>query len=198
MKGKARVIPPFRLVNGNELSQILGVSPQRVSTLVHSGLPREPDKRYDLAQVVPWSIQRALEKGDVSGSGSARQLYFEAMTERAHLETAKLKGDLYGAAETDQFLAGLLVQLREHILSLPERVTRDRTIAADLEREITTFLADFADAVAAWAGDGGADREHPAPTAKTRRRRVGASAPKPTRGRAAAGKVSARKRAVSR
>ena len=148
-------IPSFRLVNGTQLSQILGISAQRISTLVHSGLPREESKHYDLAKVVPWVTQRAIEKGDIAGSGSARQQYFEAINERTRLEIAKMKGDLYGAAETDQFFSGSLVQLRENILSLPERVTRDRTIAAALETEILDFLEQLADAFSSWVGDGG-------------------------------------------
>ena len=39
--------------------------------------------------------------GDVQGSGSARQLYFEAMTERAQLDTEKLRNNLYGRPEVD-------------------------------------------------------------------------------------------------
>lgn len=148
-------IPKFCLVNGTQLSQILGVSPQRISTLVHHGLPRVPDSRlYDLRAVVPWSISRSLEKGDVGGSGSARQQYYEAMTERAHYETAKLAGQLYGKEETDQFFMDLIVRLREELLALPERVTRERKIAADLEREITAALEGVAHAVATWASSG--------------------------------------------
>lgn len=166
-------IPPYRLVNGTQLAQILGVSPARVSTLFHSGLPRLESKLYDLAQVVPWMMQRALEKGDVQGSGSARQLYFEAMTERAELETAKLRGALYGKDETDQFLMGLAVQLREQIIALPERVTRDRKIAGQLEREIDLFLGELAETVAAWCGDSKTTARLIEAPAKTHRRPVG-------------------------
>lgn len=174
MARDAKKVPAYRLVNGTQLSQILGVSPARVSTLKHSGLPYLADEKlYDLAQVVPWVVQRAMEKGDVQGSGSARQLYFEAMTERAQLEAAKLRGDLYGRAETDQFIMGLVVQLREQILSLPERVTRDRTIAHKLDAEIGSILEDVATAVAAWAGDGGPTPRTIETTTKTPRRRMG-------------------------
>ena len=174
----AKKIPPYRLVNGTQLSQILGVSPARVSTLKHQGLPYlAEEKLFDLAQVVPWVVQRAMEKGDVAGSGSARQLYFEAMTERAQLEAAKLKGDLYGRAETDQFLMGLVVQLREQILALPERVTRDRQLAAKLDKEIGGVLEDVADAVAAWVGDGEATTRTIETAAKKKRRRVGQRKP---------------------
>ena len=170
----AKKIPPYRLVNGTQLAQILGVSPARISTLKHSGLPFLADEKlYDLAQVVPWVTQRAMEKGDVQGSGSARQLYFEAMTERAHLEAAKLKGDLYGKAETDQFIMGLVVQLREQMLSLPERVTRDRTIAHALETEISSALEDCAIAIARWCGDSDATPRAIETPAKTPRRRMG-------------------------
>jgi len=167
-------IPPYRLVNGTQLAQILGVSPARVSTLKHSGLPfLNDEKLYDLAQVVPWVVQRAMEKGDVQGSGSARQLYFEAMTERAQLDAAKLRGDLYGRAETDQFIMGLVVQLREQILSLPERVTRDRQIANKLDSEIAVVLDDVAASVAAWVDDGEPTARTIETPTKTKRGRVG-------------------------
>ena len=191
-------IPSFRLVNGTQLAQIIGVSPGRISNLVHHGLPREDTKLYDLAQVVPWSIQRALEKGDVSGSGSARQQYFEAMAERARLDTEKLKGALYGRDETNQFIAGLVVQLRENILSLPERVTRDRSTAAKLDSEIASFLDDIADAIATWAGDGGAVIRTLESATPARRRRVGGSKQKAPTRKPAARKVQKRKRTVSR
>lgn len=175
----AKKIPGYRLVNGTQLAQILGVSPARVSTLAHSGLPRlEESKLYDLAQVVPWMIQRAIEKGDVGGSGSARQLYFEAMTEKAQLDAAKLKGDLYGKDETEQFIMGLAVQLREAVLAIPERVTRDRAIAAKLDTEIGLALEDLATTVATWAEHGGEASRAPAPAAKSKRRRVGKRKPK--------------------
>ena len=151
--GSEKQIPAYRLVNGTQLAPILGVSISRVSHLVHSGLPRiDGSKKFDLAQVVPWIVHRALEKGDVAGSGSARQLYFEAITERAQIEIEKLRGNLYGKDETDQWIMGLCVQFREAILDLPERVTRDRAIAAELETEIRSLLDDLADRVYSWAG----------------------------------------------
>jgi len=151
-------IPSFRLVNGTQLGQILGVSAQRISTLVHHGLPRlEDSKLYDLAEVVPWSIQRALEKGDVQGSGSARQQYYEAMTEKAQLDAERLRGNLYDREATDQFFMAFLTKLRQDVLALPERVTRDRKIAAALDKEISASLEGLADTLATWIEQSGGD-----------------------------------------
>ncbi len=193
----SRKIPNYRLVNATQLAPILGVSISRISHLVHYGLPRLDDsKLYDLAAVVPWVVSRALEKGDVSGSGSARQQYFEAMTERAQLDTAKLKGDLYGREETDQFFMGLLVQFREAIIALPERVTRDRAIAAELEREISDALADLAAAISTWVETGGEGATATQPAAEPKRGRVGKRQPANASGKPDPRKVQSRKRAL--
>ena len=64
----AKQIPPWRLVNGTQLGQILGVSSSRISHLAAAGLPRlEKVKLYDLREAVPWVMQRMMEKGDVAG-----------------------------------------------------------------------------------------------------------------------------------
>jgi len=191
-------VPKWRTVNGTQLANIIGVSSARISNLVHAGLPRIADsKLYDLAQVVPWLTQRTLEKGDVQGTGSARQLYFEAMTERAQLDTEKLRGNLYGRPEVDQFLMGVLVQVREHCLALPERVTRDRTTAAKLDSEIASALEAMADAIATFVETGKPGPKPAKATPKKKRGRVGKRQPANPKRIASTGKIQKRNRAVS-
>ena len=167
-------LPAFRVVNGAQLSVILGVSAPRISALYNAGMPRRADKTYDLAAAVQWSLQRALERGDVAGGGTERQLYYQAMGERAQLDVEERLKRLYGKGETDQFFMSLLVELREALLALPERVTRDRGIATELDREIADALVQTAARVAAFCGIE-PDSTRSAVTAPTKkRRRVGA------------------------
>lgn len=120
-------------VNQKELAKILGVSDRRIRQLkddyglFSNGIVEENKrKRYCLEKCVPEYINYKLEQ-EVQGGAFLNKEKEQAEHERIRkkisiLKLRKMRRELHEAKDVEEFLTDMLVEFRENLLSVPQKV----------------------------------------------------------------------------
>lgn len=119
-------MPSTVLLNAKEAAAALGVSRQMLNRYFHAGLPRTPDKRYNLEECQRWLKDQELGKPTTDAT-SARTELMIAQRVKIELETARVRRELVPAADVRQVLQAIAAVVAGQLEALPPR------IAADLE-----------------------------------------------------------------
>ncbi|GFM34041.1 terminase small subunit [Desulfovibrio subterraneus] len=137
------------------LALALGLSLPTIRTRLREGLPcvqqggRGAAWVFDLAECVKWHTDRAVAKavGDVGDEVPKAVLdrrLLVAQVRCKEIEAAKLSGEVAPIEEMERALTAAFVEVRQALLSIPER-TALRLMAADDETEIKVILEEEID-----------------------------------------------------
>ena len=138
-------------VNQKELAAILGITDRRVRQLKNEfglfskGLSSEKkQKNYVLEKCVPEYINYKLEAEVQQGTGynkEKEQAEHEQIKKKISiLKLRKLKRELHEADDVEEFLTDMLVNFKNRLLSVPQKVILDI-----LEREIFQPLEELSE-----------------------------------------------------
>lgn len=139
-------------VNAANLSDLLGISANRVSVLAAEGvLPKAGRGKYVLADSVRGYI--AYSKDNPSGrkrqTSDQKDRLTKAQADLAELKLAQANGELLPAGEVAREWQGVVIDLRARLLAMPSRVAAalglERATAAALDAEVRHTLEDIAD-----------------------------------------------------
>lgn len=109
-----------------QLANVLGCRPERVTHWVKSGMPQPAE---DSAQSVRWIIDQVLGQSGLAGQGG-EQLTLEAERARLakeqadghELKNAELRGDLLRVDDVKMSMTRVLAALRSKLLALPSKI----------------------------------------------------------------------------
>jgi phage terminase Nu1 subunit (DNA packaging protein) len=147
-----------KLVNKRELSEILGVSERTLTDWqAEPGFPivdlaesRGAENTYDTALVIGWQLQRELARSDETDQARRRLLTIQA--QRQELEYQRAAGKLVSAEELGEEIGAGLRELRDAMVSIPDRVSRvlaaestPQGVHSKLSAEIERALNRYAD-----------------------------------------------------
>lgn len=145
------------IVNKTQLADIVGRTPQTLTTWQKNGMPIHADGRngqsnqYDTAEVIQWMIRQQIEKLTISGDGQV----FDYEAERARLthhqanktalEERQLHGELIHAEKVQWVWGKLIAAFRAKCLSIPTK-TAPRVQSTDdlatIEQELRISVND--------------------------------------------------------
>jgi phage terminase Nu1 subunit (DNA packaging protein) len=133
------------LVDAADLSEWLGLTPNRVSALAREGvLPRTPDKLFPLKAAV-----RSYADHARAGATGRRVDSDMATAEKLEIQNAKSRGDLLDGKQVANEWRGIITDLRAAVLAVPSRVAGrmglDRATTAALDTEIRDAMGAISD-----------------------------------------------------
>lgn len=136
-------------ISTENLGLVLGLTPQRVNQLTHSGvLSKAGHGRYNLANAVQAYVKFKVESESQRGSGGLSDAGEQVKIERArHL---RLKNDEreHALVDTSDAIAALdtvVGLLRADLAGVPSRVTDDVPLRRQIEHAIDAVLGGLAD-----------------------------------------------------
>ena len=124
-----------KMVNKTELAEILGKTPQTLTTWQGNGMPfklagkRGTSNEYDTAEVIQWMIRRDIEKLSVNTDGNVYDLEAERSRLTHHqanktaLEEQVLRGDLIPVEKVIAVWSGQLSNMKAKLLSMPSKAS---------------------------------------------------------------------------
>jgi phage terminase Nu1 subunit (DNA packaging protein) len=142
------------LVDAADLSEWLGLTPNRVSALAREGvLPRTPDKLFPLKAAVRSYADHARAGATgrrVDSDMAAEKLRAaKATAEKLEIQNAKSRGDLLDGKQVANEWRGIITDLRAAVLAVPSRVAGrmglDRATTAALDTEIRDAMGAISD-----------------------------------------------------
>lgn len=133
-----------RLVNKQELSEILGKSERTLTTWQKNGLPialdggRGAQNQYDTEAVIDWLINREISKLTIDDEGRIHDYEAERARLTHHqanktaLEEEVLKGSLLKAELVDRVWGDMISAFRAKMLSLPTKTAAQLINESDI------------------------------------------------------------------
>jgi len=145
----------------NTIAKVLNVSPRRIQQLVGEGLPKAGKGKYPLVPCVHWYLKywedRALGRVDGWGHNAkeslsaTKQRLLSAQADIAQMDLAEKNGKLHDVDVCRQTAFGEGRQIRDTMLSIPDRVSSilaaesdEARVNATLRQEIRAALDDHA------------------------------------------------------
>ena len=153
-----------KIVNKQELAEILGKSETTLTTWQKNGMPikfeakRGQPNQYDTEAVIAWWLRRDISKLTVGGDGEvldyeaerARLTHHQA--NKTEMEAAVMRGDLIPADTVQQVQADMVGRCRARLLAIPTKAAHqmlgldDLSEAQDvLKQNIYEALRELAD-----------------------------------------------------
>lgn len=180
-RGRPKADDPV-YVSGTVLARWLGVSVASLPNFEARGMPREPRKRYKIADCIQWYIHDKLGSNSRDIQEARKKLY-DAQERKAQLEIAQIRGQLVDAEEVVQSHMLMATLFSSQLRSLGQRVAgllQGKTaleIRTTIDDECRSILEATSLAVSLDPSeDGGGGNT--APAAKTNGGRMGRRAPR--------------------
>ena len=155
LKTTSKTERKIQVVDRVGLSIALGVAEPTILARVREGMPfiqrgsRGKPWQFDLAECITWDRERAVRKatGIVKGDETDAELNRRLLTarvKREEIEAAKVAAEVVPVEEVEEAVTTAFVEVRQAMLSIPERVAM-RLLAAEDETTIKDILRDEID-----------------------------------------------------
>lgn len=118
-------------VNAARLADVIGVSTKTVTRWREEGMPRRSagaagmEDEYDTAEVIRWMIARETgskdEDGNVIVFEAERARLTKEQADKVAMDNAVKRGDLMSVTEVAKHWAGLVVNAKTRLLSIPTK-----------------------------------------------------------------------------
>ena len=127
------------LVNKAQLADLLGYAERSLTEWQEEGMPiaRRADMRgqaneYDSASVVSWLLERAIRKAKAE---NPKDELYRSQTRLNQLKLAEMERTLVDAAEVEAEYARMILNARQQLLQLADRLAPELDAAAGEERK---------------------------------------------------------------
>ena len=131
------------VVSTQELADILGVTPRWINRLTTDGILTKIERgQYRLCKSVQNYVSESnqqKEEKKVNAYDTEKTLLTRAQREKAEIELKALKNEMYNSNEIVPVIQGLLLNVRNRLLAVPQRVAPQCTVATDL-LEVEEFI----------------------------------------------------------
>lgn len=128
------------LISGPELAKLVGVTDRQLRNLATEGVIPKPERRkYELRASVLAIIDRARSQA-ASAADEQRIAFMQAKREALELQTAEKRREVIHIDEHHAVLDLIVAKVREEVIGLPARVTRDMDLRRKLETEAHATL----------------------------------------------------------
>ena len=111
------------IVNAKTMAKIMDLSERRINQLVTEGvIVKDSDGQYNVMQVI---IDYSKNKSGIKSGVNyelEHALLEKAKRETAEIELAELKGEMHRADDVKELLAGMIMNCRNKLLSMPMAV----------------------------------------------------------------------------
>lgn len=145
------------IVNKTQLAEIIGKTPQTLTTWQKNGLPIHSDgtrgqaNQYDTVEVIAWLLRREVGKLTVGEDGTVHDYEAERarlthhQANKTELESDVLRGRLIPAKTVEAVQGKIIGAFRAKCLSLPTKIAPRLgylTEVVEIENEIRTAIYD--------------------------------------------------------
>jgi len=147
MTSSNRIRADFSRLRAVDIASLCGVDARTVTRWVGQGVPRNDDGSFDAASVFKWRINRAEARGEAD----QRQRLARAQADRIERENQLAAGDLLSLSNSISLWQGILLDARNQLLALPQKVSPRlahqpvEVIARTLREEVHQTLTDLAE-----------------------------------------------------
>ena len=153
------------LINVNQASKLLNITPRRVQQLVKEGLPRGARGRYDSSKAMQFYIrylQKALEQKaipDADGGYTVlkeeRMRRMRADSELKEMQVGEKRGELVAIDDVKKVIVDLVHMTKARVLATPAQIASD--VVGETNRIIVQGKIDkkLKEALSHLADDGG-------------------------------------------
>lgn len=124
-------------ISTEQAAKLIMVSSVWLSKLSQQGYVTKVGRdRWNLVNVVQGYIKWLKDEGRRSSKSAAASRVQDLKAEALELQMAERRRELIPVDDADAVFAFIAATVRDEISGLPGRVTRDRDLRADLEREV--------------------------------------------------------------
>ena len=140
-------------VNQKTLAAALGISDRQVRNLREQGMFEfiPGTKKYDLTNCVSEYIEFKVKAETGRGTSLAiereKAEHEHFKKELTKLKLRKARGEVHEAADIEDFLCGMLLSFRNHLLSVPQKIAPQILNEADIHVIIKTIEAELLSAL---------------------------------------------------